>query len=138
MRWRSPPRLWLKRSLTQLITPQLIWTQIREAVVGALDNASHNTAAVLLNGGKWSMEGDTIRVEVGIKKTMLELTMNIEAEKIAKNALRAMGASQKLVVVPGENGAASPDSKPRVGERVGAGGSVGESPGEAGYGFVWG
>jgi len=94
--------------------PSIDLDRIREAVVGALDSAGHNTAAVLLNGGKWSMEGDTIQVEVGIKKTMLGLTMNIEAEKIVKNALRALGASQKLVVVPGENGATIPDSKPRV------------------------
>ncbi|HTZ90452.1 MAG TPA: DNA polymerase III subunit gamma/tau [Alloacidobacterium sp.] len=88
--------------------------RIREAVCSALNDQGHNTAAVLLNAGKWSMEGDTIRVEVGIKKTMLGLTMNIEAEKIVKNVLRAIGASQKLVVVPGENGAVNSDSKPRV------------------------
>jgi DNA polymerase-3 subunit gamma/tau len=45
---------------------------------------------------------------------MLSLTMNIEAEKIAKNALRAAGASQKLVVVPGEGAAASSNAKPRA------------------------
>ena len=88
--------------------------RIREAVFVALNDGGHNTAAVLLDAGKWSLDGDTIRVEVGIKKTMLGLTMNIDAEKIVKNALRAVGASQKLVVVPGENGAANSDSKPRV------------------------
>jgi DNA polymerase-3 subunit gamma/tau len=49
-----------------------------------------------------------------VKKTMLGLTMNMDAEKVVKNALRAIGASQKLVVVPGENGAGSADVKPRV------------------------
>jgi DNA polymerase-3 subunit gamma/tau len=88
--------------------------RFREAVCSALNDQGHNTAAVLLDAGKWSLEGDTIRVEAGIKKTMLGLTMNIEAEKIVKNALRAIGASQKLVVVPGENGAAGSDSRPRA------------------------
>ncbi len=87
---------------------------IREAVCTALNDQGHNTAAVLLEAGKWTLEGDTIRVEVGIKKMMLSLTMNIEAEKIAKNALRAAGASQKLVVVPGEGAAGSSNAKPRA------------------------
>ncbi len=87
---------------------------IRDAVFVALDDGGHNTAAVLLQAGKWSLEGDTIRVEVGIKKTMLGLTMNIEAEKIVKNTLRSLGVSQKLVAVPGENGAAGADAKPRI------------------------
>jgi len=88
--------------------------KIQESVVAALSDKGHETAAVLLNAGKWSLDGSTIVVEVGVKKTMLGLTMNVEAEKIARNALRAIGASQKLVVVPGENGAASSEPGPRV------------------------
>ncbi len=87
--------------------------RIRETVCKALDEKGHNTAAVLLAGGRWTLEGDTIRVEAAAKKTMLGLTMNIEAEKIVKNALRAIGASQKLVAVPGENGVTNGDAKPR-------------------------
>lgn len=93
--------------------------RIREGICAALNDKGHNTAAALLDAGKWSVEGGTIRVEVAAKKTMLGLTMNVEAEKIARDALRALGASQKLVAVPGENGATSPESKPRV-----VGGSV--------------
>jgi DNA polymerase-3 subunit gamma/tau len=88
---------------------------IREVICAALEEKGHNTAAVLLDAGKWTLEGDTIQVEVGIKKTMLGLTMNIEAEKIAKNALRTAGASHKLAVIPGENGTANETSKPRAG-----------------------
>lgn len=88
--------------------------RIREAICAALEEKGHNTAAVLLDAGRWTLEGDTIQVEVGIKKTMLALTMNIEAEKIVKNALRAAGASQKLVVTPGENGVTNGTSKPRT------------------------
>jgi len=88
--------------------------RIREAVCAALNDKGHNTAAVLLDAGRWTLEGDTIRVEVGIKKTMLGLTMNIEAEKIAKNALREIGASQKLVVIPGEGAAANSNAQPRA------------------------
>ncbi len=87
--------------------------RIRDAVCSALTEKGHNTAAVLLENGKWELEDDTIRVEVGIKKTMLGLTMNVEADKIAKNALRAIGATQKLLVVPGEGAAANGAARPR-------------------------
>jgi DNA polymerase-3 subunit gamma/tau len=86
--------------------------RIQEVVVAALNDAGHNTAAVLLNAGKWSLDGSTILVEVGIKKTMLGLTMNMEAEKIVRNVLRTMGISKKLVAVPGENGAAAASAQP--------------------------
>lgn len=89
--------------------------RIREAVYAALTDNGHNTAAVLLGDGKWSIDGDTIRVEAPIKKTMLALTMNLAAEKIVSQALRSLGASQKLVVVPGENGpTAGANDKPRA------------------------
>jgi len=81
--------------------------QIIEAVCAALEREGHNTAAVLLSNGNWTQKGDTIQVELPIKKTMLGLTMNAEAEKICRNAMRAIGANQKLVFLPGENGGAS-------------------------------
>lgn len=86
---------------------------IREAICAALDDKGHNTAAALLNAGNWTLKGDTIQVEVGIKKTMLGLTMNIEAEKIVKNALRSAGSPFKLAVVPGE-GLGGNAAKPRA------------------------
>ncbi len=76
---------------------------IRDAVCSALEVEGHNTAAALLSAGRWSVSGSEIRVEVAIKKMMLSLTMNAEADKICKGAMRAIGAMQKLTVVPGEN-----------------------------------
>ncbi len=76
---------------------------IRDAVCSALEVEGHNTAAALLSAGRWSVSAGEIRVEVAIKKMMLSLTMNAEADKICKGAMRAIGAMQKLTVVPGEN-----------------------------------
>jgi DNA polymerase-3 subunit gamma/tau len=87
--------------------------RIREAVCTALEQNGHNTAAVLLDSGKWALEGDTIRVEVGIKKTMLGLSMNVDADKIARNTLRSSGVQQKLLVAPGEGAASSAPAKSR-------------------------
>ncbi len=73
-------------------------------VCAALAHEGHNTASVLLGAGEWREKGADIEVEVGIKKTMLSLTMNAEAEKICREALRTIGVTRKLTVTPGEGG----------------------------------
>jgi DNA polymerase-3 subunit gamma/tau len=74
----------------------------RDSVVAALDAGGHKTAAALLAAGRWTVGSDgAIQAEVGIKTTMLGLTMNAEAWRIAREALTAIGIRQKLTVVPG-------------------------------------
>jgi DNA polymerase-3 subunit gamma/tau len=97
--------------------------RIRETICAALEREGHNTASVLLGSGNWTEQGGTIQVEVGIKKTMLGLTMNSEAEKICRNEMRSIGATQKLVFVPGENGTGSGAARPAK-ARAAASGSV--------------
>ncbi len=80
---------------------------LRDAVATALDEKGHNTAGALLAAGRWSVDGDTIVVEVGVKKTMLGLTMNPEADRIAKKAITDAGITMKLRVIPGEAGVGS-------------------------------
>jgi DNA polymerase-3 subunit gamma/tau len=78
-------------------------SHIRDRVTAALDDQGHNTAASLLAAGRWNLDPDgAIQVEVGVKKTMLGLTMNGEAWKIVREALREAGGTQKMTVVPGE------------------------------------
>ena len=75
---------------------------VRDAVVTALDDGGHKTAAALLSAARWSLESDgAIQAEVAIKKTMLGLTMNAEAWRIARESLTQIGARQKLTIVPG-------------------------------------
>jgi DNA polymerase-3 subunit gamma/tau len=81
--------------------------RIREAVCAALDSAGHNTAAALMNAGAWTMQGTGIQVELAMRKTMLSLTVNAEAEAICRKTLRELGATQKIAFVPGENGSGS-------------------------------
>jgi DNA polymerase-3 subunit gamma/tau len=90
---------------------------LRNVVTLALNEQGHNTAAALLGAGRWRLDEDgAIQVEVGVKKTMLGLTMNGEAWKIVREALRGAGATQKMTVVPGE--ATEPASgSPRVWSR---------------------
>jgi len=90
---------------------------LRDAVAAALDEQGHNTAASLLGAGRWKLDPDgAIQVEVGVKKTMLGLTMNGEAWKIVREALRDAGATQKMTVVPGDANEPA-NSTPRVWSR---------------------
>ena len=81
--------------------------KLRDAVAQALHDKGHETASALLRGGKWTIAEDTITVAVGVRKTMLSLTMNPEAERIARAALQQAGSNLKLAVGPGE-GTGSP------------------------------
>ena len=81
--------------------------RIRDAVCAALEREEHNTASVLLHAGSWRENAGAVEVEVGIKKTMLGLTMNAKAEKICAEAMRSIGEARKLVVLPSENGGAA-------------------------------
>ena len=100
---------------------------IREVVTSALENESHHTAAALLSAGNWTEAGTAIQVDVAVKKTMLGLTMNAEAEKIIRNALRAAGFNQKLNVVSSETGAGITASKPAVERKPAAGSAQGRA-----------
>ncbi len=91
---------------------------LRDVVTAALNEQGHNTAASLLGAGRWRLDEDgAIQVEVGVKKTMLGLTMNGEAWKIVREALRGAGATQKMTVVPGGETTESASASPRVWSR---------------------
>jgi DNA polymerase-3 subunit gamma/tau len=77
---------------------------LRDRICDALETSGHNTAAALLSSGAWSEADGKVRVEVGIKKTMLGLTMNAEAEKILKSAAREAGFAGVVAVVSAANG----------------------------------
>jgi DNA polymerase III subunit gamma/tau len=80
--------------------------RVRDAVCAALEHDGHSTAAAQLQTGKWTLEGNSIRVELPMRKAMLALTINADAENICRKAMRAMGTAQKIAFVPSENGSA--------------------------------
>jgi DNA polymerase-3 subunit gamma/tau len=80
---------------------------LRQAVVSALADAGHSSAAQLLGAGTWALEGATLRIEAPMGKKMLSLTVNPAAEKIVRQELQRLGASSRFMVVPGE-GSSSP------------------------------
>ena len=80
---------------------------IRSAVAQALNAGGHATAAVLIEDGKWTIEGSTVRIEVNAKPTMIRITFNAAAEKLIRQALSQAGAPSRFMIVPGEGLAAS-------------------------------
>ena len=87
---------------------------LRGVVVQALDDKGHQTAAALMAAGSWSRTGETIEVQVAVKKLMLGLVMNPEADRIARAAMREKGFSGKLQIVPGEDAAGNARGRPAV------------------------
>jgi len=76
---------------------------LRQAVVSALSEAGHVSAATLLEAGQWSIDGASLRIEVAIaSKKMLSLTVNAAAEKIIRQELQRLGGPARFLVVPGE------------------------------------
>ncbi len=86
--------------------------RIREAVSAALAHEGHETAANLIHQGAWTQQGNAIQVELAVRKPMLALTVNAEAEAICHKTMRAMGATQKIAFVPGENGTSGAKAGP--------------------------
>jgi DNA polymerase-3 subunit gamma/tau len=107
----APPVREIARDFVTADSSSANTDSLREAVSGAMEAAGHHTAAALLSSGNWFEEDGVIRVEVRIKKTMLGLTMNAEAEKILKAAAREAGVSQPIQVVSSANSSSDGETK---------------------------
>ena len=86
---------------------------MRTAAVNALEAAGQATAATLLDAGEWTETPEGVRVAVAAKKVMLGLTMNAEAEKIVKAAVRPFAGQppRPVVFVPGDGSASAKASQ---------------------------
>jgi DNA polymerase III subunit gamma/tau len=85
---------------------------LRLAVISALADAGHASAAQLLGTGAWTLDVSSLRIEVpGIGKKMLGLTVNPAAEKIIRQEMQRLVALSRFMVVPGE-GVASAAAMP--------------------------
>lgn len=118
------PRATVKGSMQigETASPNL--DALRNGICDALEASGHHTAAALLANGVWTEADGAATVEVGIKKTMLGLTMNAEAEKIVKTAAREAGFMKPVSVVSAANGSAGNGSQAPPAKRPAAAGSV--------------
>jgi DNA polymerase-3 subunit gamma/tau len=97
---------------------------LRDSICAALENNGHNTAAALLSSGSWSAAEGKVKVEVRIKKTMLGLTMNAEAEKIVKSAARQANFFGAITAVPANGNEEANGATPPPAKRPAAAGSL--------------
>jgi DNA polymerase III subunit gamma/tau len=90
-----------------VINEALTVETLRLAVISALADAGHPSAAQLLGAGAWALDGSGLRIEVtSISKKMLSLTVNAAAEKIMRQEMQRLGAPSRFLIVPGEGGGA--------------------------------
>jgi DNA polymerase-3 subunit gamma/tau len=89
---------------------------LQRAAVDVLSAAKNqDTPADALDTAEWTVTDGEVRVQTDLSKTMLPMVINIEAEKLVKNALRDAGAGAlKLVLLPGTKNAAAATKKPRA------------------------
>jgi DNA polymerase-3 subunit gamma/tau len=86
---------------------------LRLAVISALADAGHPSAAQLLGAGSWSVDGSSLRIAVtGISKKMLSLTVNAAAEKIMRQELQRLAAPARFLIVPGDSAGGTAASAP--------------------------
>ncbi len=89
--------------------------EFQRAATEALTSAkSQGSAADAIADAEWTIEGNELRVQTELSKTMLPMVVNPDAEKIVRAALRDAGAGAlKLVLLPGAATAAAV-KKPRA------------------------
>jgi DNA polymerase-3 subunit gamma/tau len=90
-------------------------TELQRVATEALMSAkSQGSAADALADAEWTVDGNELRVQTELSKTMLPMVVNVEAEKIVRAALRDAGAGAlKLVLLSGAPTAAAV-KKPRA------------------------
>jgi DNA polymerase III subunit gamma/tau len=76
---------------------------LQKVAVEALESAGRQqTAADALADATWTVEGDELRVQMLVSKTMLPMVVNADAEKIVRASLRERGTGAlRLVLLPG-------------------------------------
>ena len=76
---------------------------VKSAIVSALAEAGHASAAQLISTARFTLEATSLRIEVpGIGKKMLALTVNAAAEKLIKQEVVKSGGPSRFMVLPGE------------------------------------
>jgi DNA polymerase-3 subunit gamma/tau len=88
---------------------------LQRAATDALSRApSQNSAADALDDAEWIIDGNELRIQTALSKTMLSMVINPEADKILRSAIRAAGAGAlKLTLLPGTGANAGPQ-KPKA------------------------
>jgi DNA polymerase-3 subunit gamma/tau len=101
---------------------------VRAAILNALAERGHTTVTTLLSDSQWSQSATGIEVQTSTSKTLLAVAYNQEAEKIAKEVLRAHTPAGTRITVLAGNGS-TPQASSAPARNTGSSAKALEHPG---------
>jgi DNA polymerase-3 subunit gamma/tau len=101
---------------------------LRAAILNALAERGHTTVTTLLSDSQWSQSATGIEVQTLTSKTLLGVAYNQEAEKIAKEVLRAHTPAGTRITVLAGNGS-TPQASSAPARNTGSSAKALEHPG---------
>ena len=86
---------------------------LQRQTVDALRAAKQTSAAEVMEDSEWSLVDGVVRVQTSLSPTMLPITMNAGAEKIARGVIRSAGAVKLTLLAGAATQTPSAPKKPR-------------------------
>ena len=94
----APDEPTLSKSVEQDISIETL----RSALVGVLEAHGQDTAAGLLAGGEWKLEGNQISLRLALSEKVIDLSLSVDARRLlTQEASRLCGRAMKLNVSAG-------------------------------------
>src|SRR5438270_7587095 len=94
----APDEPTLSKSVVQDISIETL----RSALVGVLEAHGQDTAAGLLAGGEWKLEGNQISLRLALSEKVIDLSLSVDARRLlTQEASRLCGRAMKLNVSAG-------------------------------------
>jgi DNA polymerase-3 subunit gamma/tau len=75
---------------------------LQDAATNALAAAKQSSAADAIGDASFLLEGDQLRIQTALSKTMLPVVINPDAEKILRLAIRQAGGPTNIALVPSD------------------------------------
>ena len=83
-------------------TPEESPTDLRDAVLNALNGAGQRILANLLSAGEWQVEGNDVVIKVASSAAVIEMSLSADAKRLMiATASGALGRAVKVRVAPG-------------------------------------
>ena len=86
---------------------------LQRQTVDALRAAKQTSAAEVMEDSEWSLVDGVVRVQTSLSPTMLPITMNAGAEKIARGVIRSAGGAKLTLLAGAATQTPSAPKKPR-------------------------
>jgi DNA polymerase-3 subunit gamma/tau len=91
---------------------------LQDAAIDALSNVKQSSAADAIGDATFLLDGDQLKIQTALSKTMLPVVVNPDAEKVLRLAIRQAGGPANIALVPSDPGkptTAKTSKAPRTG-----------------------